>query len=210
VVVAAYQQVFDSAPREAAELATAFTMATLFSCGATHLLCGEADRLLVDPYYVRNHIVAPDTAAMLRRWYDYLVEYVELLQDPEAVDVTTALAGDYNGDCDVSYSGVAVTDQPVAGTMWRRIVKVGDQLVVHLVNLVGQDDTEWDAPRKRPAELSPGELRVRRGGPGTPRVRVADPDAMASLTDLEVRLDGDYLLATLPPPHVWQMVVIDL
>ena len=38
------------------DLATSFTMATLFSHGATQLLAGEAGRVLVDPYYVDNHV----------------------------------------------------------------------------------------------------------------------------------------------------------
>ena len=50
-------------------------MATLFSHGATQLLAGEADRILVDPYYVRNHVVERSTAALLKRWYDFLVEH---------------------------------------------------------------------------------------------------------------------------------------
>ena len=57
---------------------TAFTMAALYSHGATQLLCGEADRILVDPYYVRNHVIEPSTAALLKRWYDFLVGFVIL------------------------------------------------------------------------------------------------------------------------------------
>ena len=123
-------------------------MATLFSHGATHLLCGEADRILVDPYYVRNHAAGTSTADLLKRWYDFLVEHVELLCDPGLHDMTGALAGDYNGDCDVSYDTAAVTESPAAGAVWRRILGSGDRLIVHLINLTDQEDTEWDAPRR--------------------------------------------------------------
>ncbi len=41
VAIAAYQHVYDSAPAVAADRATAFTMATLFSHGATQLLAGR-------------------------------------------------------------------------------------------------------------------------------------------------------------------------
>ncbi len=37
--------------------------------------------------------------------------------------------------------------------MWRRVLGTGDRLVVHLINLAGQDDAEWDAPRKPVADL---------------------------------------------------------
>jgi dextranase len=209
VIVAAYQHVYDSAPADAADRATAFTMATLFSHGATHLLCGEADRILVDPYYVRNHVVGRGTAAMLQRWYDFLVAHVEVLQGPGLVDVTGSYLGSYNDDCDVSYDGVTVGDQPIAGALWARVVETPGRLVVHLVNLVGQDDTDWDAPRNPVPGLGDGALRLRLAGPALPRIRVADPDLSPRLVDVPVRADGTHAVATLPSPGVWQVVVID-
>jgi dextranase len=147
---------------------------------------------------------------MLRRWYDFLVEHIELLQHPSAVEVTGCLAGEYNGDCDVSYDGTVVDDYPTASTVWRRIVEVGDHLVMHLINLVGQDDTAWDSARKEPHPVSGATLRARRLGKNPPRVRVADPDRQPHLTDLSVTIDGDCVVAELPPLGVWQLLVIDL
>jgi dextranase len=210
VVIAAYQHVYDSAPASAADLATAFTMATLYSHGATQLLAGEADRILVDPYYVRNHVVEPSTAELLRRWYDFLVEHDELLLDPGIIEVTGSFAGDYNDDLDVSFASSPVSGTAEAGVVWRRITQAGDRLVMHLVNLVGQDDALWDAPRTPPAKTGPATLRIRRVGAGTPRVRVADPDRSPRLVDVPVVVDGDFATATLPGLHVWQLVVVDL
>lgn len=214
VVLAAYQHVYDCAPALEADLATSFTMATLFSHGAGQLLAGEADRILVDPYYVTNHTVEASTAALLRRWYDFDVEHGELLHDPDAHDVTGSLAGDYNGDCDVTYpatgGAVRVTETATAHAVWRRIVGTRTRLIVHLINLTGQVNTEWDAPRKPVGELSGGILRVRRAAPARPRIRVADPDRQPALRDVEVRLDGDYAVAELPPLYTWQLILIDL
>jgi dextranase len=210
VVVAAYQQVYATADAATADLAAAFTMATLFSHGATHLLCGEADRVLVDPYYVRNHEVEASTAAHLVRWYDFLVEHGELLNDPSLTEMTGALGGSYNDDCDVTYPDIEVTEAATAGTIWRRIVGSGDRLIVHLINLCGQDNTEWDTPRAPIERLPPGVLRIRRAGANLPRVRVADPDRQARLRDLPVVADGDYARVDVPAPYVWQMLVIDL
>ncbi|MEN3267517.1 glycoside hydrolase family 66 protein [Pseudonocardia sp.] len=209
VVIAAYQHVYDSAPAGPSDLATAYTMATLFSHGATHLLAGEADRILVDPYYVRNHRAAASTMALLKRWYDFLVEHVELLMPAELVDVTGSYASEYNDDCDVTYAVTPVTDTATPGGVWRRVVQAGDSLVVHLVNLTGQHDTLWDAPRETPAGTGTGSLRVRRTGPHLPQVRVADPDRSARLVDVPVRADGDHAVAELPAPHIWQLVLIN-
>ncbi|MBN9239222.1 MAG: hypothetical protein BGO97_06000 [Micrococcales bacterium 70-64] len=208
VVMAAYQHVYDSAPVRASDLATAFTMAALHSHGATQLLAGEADRILVDPYYVRNHVVEPSTADLLRRWYDFLVEHDELLLDPSIVDVTASIAGAYNDDCDVTFA-VPVTEAATPGAVWRRITESRGRTVVHLINLVGQDDTLWDAPRREPGHTGGGTLRVRRLGTAVPRVRVADPDGGARLVDVEVTVDGDYATAQLPAVGVWQVVLVE-
>lgn len=210
VAIAAYQHLYSEADVASADLATAFTMATLYSHGASHLLCGEADRILVDPYYVRNHVVEPSTADLLKRWYDFLVEHIELLHAPELAEMTGALAGPYNDDCDVSYPGTPVTETPVPGAVWRRVLGTGDRLVVHLINLAGQDDAEWDAPRKPVSALPGGKLRFRRPGPYLPRVRYADPDRAGALLDLPVAADGDHAVVELPSPHVWQLLLIDL
>jgi dextranase len=210
VVIAAYQHVYDSADAAASDLATALTMATLYSHGATQLLCGEADRILVDPYYVRNHVVEESTAAMLHRWYDFLVEHDELLTAPGIVEVTGSYAASYNDDLDVEYADTVVTHIATAGTIWRRITQVGDGLVLQLINLTGQDDTQWDGPRNPPADPGPGTLRIRRAGTGLPRVRYADPDRQGHLVDVPVTADGDHAQALLPAPAVWQVVLVDL
>ena len=209
VVLAAYQHVYDKAPTAEADRATALTMAALYSHGATQLLAGEADRLLCDPYYVRNHVIEPSTAALLKRWYDFLVAHDELLMPPELTDVTNAYAGPYNGDLDVSFSGADLSETAVAGQVWRRIVAAPDgRLVIHLINLVGQPDTLWDAPRAAPAAPGAATLRYRRPGTATPRVMVADPDGAGRLVEVPSRLDGDYLVAELPALAVWQVVVV--
>jgi dextranase len=209
VVMAAYQHVYDKAPAEVADLATAFTMATLYSHGATHLLAGEADRLLCDPYYVRNHCVAPSTAAQLKRWYDFLAAHDELLMPPGLTEVTDAYAGAYNSELDVEFGNVPLSETAAAGTIWRRIVAAGDRLIVHLINLTGQTDTLWDAPRAAPGDTGPGKLRYRRTHGRSPRMRVADPDAGPRLIDIPHQIDGNFAVAELPPLRIWQMIIVD-
>ncbi|GAB3173304.1 hypothetical protein GCM10027059_44070 [Myceligenerans halotolerans] len=210
VVLAAYQHVYDQAPAEAADRATRLTMATLFSHGATQLLAGEHGNLLVDPYYVRNHEAEAGTLDVLARWYDFLVEHDALLLDPDIVEVTASYTGDYNDDLDVRFTRVGVTGNAEAGAVWRRVTRTPEGLVVHLINLAGQPDTLWDAPREAPGVVGEGQLRFRYVRGRTPRVRVADPDGSARLLDLDVRLDGDHAVATLPPLTIWQVINVVL
>jgi len=210
VVIAAYQHVYDSASATEADLATAFTMATLFSHGASHLLCGEADRILVDPYYVRNHRVEPSTADLLHRYYDFAVAHAELLFDPGIVEVTSSFAADYNDDLEVSFESLACEQLATPGTVWRRISQLPDgRYVLHLVNLAGQQDACWDAPRNQPAATGPGTLRIRRMGTELPRVRYASPDGQPRLLELEPTADGDWAVATLPDVRIWQLLLIE-
>lgn len=210
VLMAAYQHVYETAPAEAADRATALTMATLYSHGATQLLAGEADRLLCDPYYVRNHQMAASTADMLKRWYDFLVAHDELLLDPRITDITDCYAGPYNGDLDVTFADAGVTERAEAGKVWRRITQVGDRIVVHLINLCGQRDTLWDAPRQATSHPGAATLRFKPLHGHTPRVRVADPDGKGHLEEvdaIEVSATASYAL---PRLNTWQMLVIDL
>lgn len=210
VVIAAYQHVYDTATAESADRATALTMATLCSHGATHLLAGEADRILVDPYYVRNHPVEDSTAGLLHRYYDFAVAHGELLFPATITEVTGSYAADYNDDLDLVYDGVEVDGLPRAGIVWRRITQDGTgRYVVHLINLAGQDDVLWDAPRRVPRDPGSATLRMRRMGPALPRIRWADPDRQGHLLDADVAVDGDFVTARLPAPYLWQMIVID-
>lgn len=210
VVLAAYQHVYDLAPAEAADRATSLTMATLFSHGGTQILAGEADRLLVDPYYVRNHVVEPSTQAMLKRWYDFLVEHDELLMPTSLTEVTHSYAGQYNDELDVGFSDADTSETAEAGKVWRRIVRAGDWLVVHLINLCGQTDTLWDAPRN--PSMSPGEatLKFRFLKGRMPKVYVADPDRPGHLRPVPVDLHGNYATAELPSLGIWLLIAIDL
>ncbi|NNG34783.1 glycoside hydrolase family 66 protein [Nakamurella aerolata] len=208
VVLAAYQHLYDDVDARIGDIATALTMATLGAHGATQLLAGEADRVLVDPYYVRNHIAEPSTTDLLARWYDFLVEHGELLF-PAGPDVTRSMAGRYNDDLDVEYHDTPVSEHAAAGGVWRIIRRVGHRYVVHLINLTGQPDTDWDAARATPSDPGPGTLRVRRFGPGPLRVRAADPDRAPRLVDVAVTDDGGWSCAELPAPRIWQLVVVE-
>lgn len=213
VVIAAYQHVYDQVAAAVGDTATALTMATLNSHGASHLLCGEADRILVDPYYVRNHIVTESTADLLHRWYDFAVAHTELLFGADITDVTGSFAGPYNDDLDIAYPDTQVEQIARPGTIWRRVTEVrtpaGLRYVLHLINLTGQSDTLWDAPRHPPGDPGTGSLRIRRMGAESPRVSYADPDTQHRLIEVDLTGDDNHFLAQLPAPKLWQIIVID-
>lgn len=210
VVLAAYQHVYDNAPAAESDRATALTMATLYSHGGTQILAGETDRLLVDPYYVRNHVMEPSTSALLKRWYDFLVAHDELLMPPSLTEVTHSYFGPYNMDVELAFPDAEVSVTAEAGKVWARIVRAGDRLVVHLINLCGQTDTLWDAPRSSFASPGQGTMNFRGLYGRDARVHVADPDATGRLEPLQTARDGDRTTVALPPLQVWQLILVDL
>lgn len=210
VVLAAYQNVYDNTEIESANSATALTMATLFSHGATQLLAGEGDRILVDPYYVRNHKLAPSTAYMLKRWYDFLVAQDELLMPYGISDVTNSYAGMYNGDIDVKYSDTDISHEAKAGTIWRRITEVDDKLIIHLINLKSQINTLWDATREPLSSPTNGQVCFKCILGSSPKVYVGDPDTSSHLVEIPIHVENGMASATLPKLNLWQMIVIIL
>jgi dextranase len=208
VVLAAYQSCYATSSTEVADTTTRLTMATLFSHGATQLLAGEAGHVLIDPYYVRNHVAPESTMDMLTSWYDLLVAAGDILLDPAVVDITGSVTGPLNDEVDI------VTDLPVnhhgeAGTIWRRVVDTPHGTVMHLINLTAQTETGWDTPKQPLNPVRGLRLRVRRTGSRPPGVHLADPDQGPHFRAIAVSdTAGEHVHFDLPPLFAWQIVLI--
>jgi dextranase len=156
-ILSAYLSCYDE-DESRANNAAALVMATAFSHGASHLLLGESGNVLTDPYYPRNHRVRAESLDFFARWYDFGVRYGDLLFDPAAQDVTESFTGGINEDVvfeSAGPNGAEFSTKAIPGTIWTRVVRTPLGLVIHLVNLVGQTETVWDAGKGDP---------VRQGG----------------------------------------------
>ena len=197
-------------------------MATVFSHGATHLLLGEDCNVLTDPYYPRNHRIKPDSLDLFVGWYDFLVRYGDLLLDQTQVDVTESFTGGINEDLVFSGpDGVLFSTQARAGTIWTRVVRTSLGLVIHLINLVGQDEIGWDAGKNDPAPQT--GIRLRLAPVGDPPVLLwatpdADNGASRALSGLAegAGIQSDALSAgqvhavyDLPTVRTWALIFID-
>lgn len=144
-----------------ANVCATLVMATVSSPGATHLLLGEDSNVLTDPYYPRNHRIDPDSLDLFVRWYDFHVRYGDLLLDETQVDVTEFFTGGINEDLVFSGpEGVVFSTSARPATVWTRVVRASRGLVIHLINLVGQDALEWDAGKNDPAPQCGITLRL--------------------------------------------------
>jgi len=194
VVLAAYQHCYETAPVAGADLALRYSQAALLSRGATQLIAGEGDRILTDPYYVRNRAAAPSTWRILREHADLAVEWDALLLDPRIADATDSLPGDHD-ELGVALDGIALRRDAEPGTVWCRVTSVGTRYAVHLIDLVDQTDVAWDQPKAAPVGARRGELRIRRVLDARLRVRLIRPGA--DPVELDVRESGTHATVAL-------------
>ena len=208
-ILAAYLSVYKHAPVASADTAARLVMATIFSHGGTHLLNGEGDTILVDPYYPKNHMAGVSTKDLMSSWYDFLVRYGDLLLADDAIDVTRSYTGGINEDLFFSApEGVRICTDPEPGAIWVRVLRTRRGLIVHLINLSDQTEIVWDAA-KNPVQLTSGVgLRLLKTlGVQTPMV--ADPDRNPSLQQLSIIDDGSaYDEIELPAIGAWTMLVL--
>ena len=203
VVLAAYLSVYRG--DEAAALqAEKLQLATVFSHGGTVLLHGEEAAVLTEAYYVAHKEIAPATQDAARRYFDFAVRYGDLLFT--ACDVTRTHLGGENEEVRVEASVPVATDAQ-AGSLWGRVLRVPDGLVVSLIDLSAQTDDTWDAPKVPSAPIAGVSVSVLRRGEDAPRVAVASPDA-PRLAPLEPERSERYDTVTLPAFDTWALVLI--
>ena len=204
VILAAYLSQFgdDEATASAAER---LQLATIFSHGASVLLHGEERAVLTDPYYVRHTDVQDATLEVSRRYYDFAVRYGDLLFDPTAVDVTRTRIAPETQEVTVA-APVPVATDCVAGALWARVVRGAHGLLVSLVDLSGQGDVLWKAPKRPPRPLADVRLRIERTTPMS--IRFASPESSPSLQRLEPERQARHDVVTLPPFSTWGLVWI--
>ena len=177
-------------------------LATVFSHGATCLLHGEADAILVDPYYVRHERMDEAGVRAARDLYDFVVRYGELLFG--AVDVTRTHLGGINTE--VSIAGPApVASDCVPGAVWARVLDVGQRPVLSLIDLTRQADTQWDAAKVPAAPVEGMTVSLTRVTLERPRFFAASPEA-PSARALESRLVDGYDVVEVPEWSTWSLV----
>ncbi len=159
--------------------AAGLVMATAFAHGASHLLLGEDGHALTDPHYPRNHGLAEPSIDFFSGWYDFAVRYGDLLFDPAAQHVTGSFTGGINED--VVLTGADFSTKAKAGTVWTHVVRTPLGIVIHVINLVGQTETAWDAG-KNPTQALAGtslELALVREGAEVWFSSVEEPEMVA-------------------------------
>lgn len=164
VVLAAYMKPFQNATEETdvrkAEHSFCLANAVILASGGIQLVHGELESLLCDSYYVNHAKMRPGFTDTLVRYADFLVRYAQLLYDDSGYDVSMTAFGGINEDVTAEAGNIAFSADGRANTIWMILRESKRRLVLHLINLTG-NDALWNAPKNAPKPVQNIRLKLR-------------------------------------------------
>jgi dextranase len=172
-------------PDEAAA-ATLVTSAAIHASGGFHLLLGENDGILADPYYPKFALPGPVFRERLTAHWDFIVRYTAYLFDR-----------------DLEYRK---SDSIHAGRLWA-IHRSGRDF--ETLSLINADPAEgWNALRPEPEEKR--NVHVEMPAPSTvSEVLAASPDRGGDPVRLDFEVSDGQLRFHVPSVHLWTLVIIN-
>ncbi|WP_326594615.1 glycoside hydrolase family 66 protein [Streptomyces sp. NBC_01803] len=193
-------EVFDTA---SVQLANAMFAAN----GAHHLEMGPNDHMLNTEYFLNDD---KSMSAELREWqrtyYDVITAYENLFYGPElaAADNTVEIAG------------YPTSTDGTANTVWTNVMRNDGVDVIHLINLLRNDDRWRDAGTRDPLSLRnlPVKYYLRDGQSAPAGIHVASPDRDGGRSaELPFRTGSDsggrYVEFVVPQLDNWDFVYFD-
>src|SRR5690606_24870684 len=200
---------------DSAEWALRYVTAIIAAAGGHHLVLGEGNAVLRDPYYPNHGRLSPEGAAVMRRYYDHTAAFTDLLHALDLRPVEKTFTTGVNTA--FVLTGAPVAASPTAGSVYFACSQRAGRFVINLVNLTGVADDTWDAhqppappvrglilecePFIRPTRVvhaSPDDEDGKRGSAS----RAARILKHVTAQDGRVRIE-------LPPLSVWSTLVID-
>jgi dextranase len=201
VSLAAYLSAYQRDDPSALE-AMRLELATVFSHGATCLLHGEEDAILVDPYYVRHERLDDAALRTVKDYYDFAVRYGDLLFD--ALDVTRTHLGGVNAEVRIDGRAEMATDCTL-GAVWARALEVQSARIVSLIDLTEQADLRWDVPKMPSRGVDGVTVSFERVGSRASRIFAASPDDPTA-RELGSTLVEGHDVVEVPSWRTWSLV----
>ena len=114
--------------------------ALIFSLGGSRIELGEKAQLLADPYFPKHQTLSPGLKRMLRRYYDFVVRYGELLGPAAEL----------------------LEKQEVATPpgVWAAARTCPGWFVLSLINMSGLGDPQWDEAQAAPTVLTAVSIQI--------------------------------------------------
>ena len=212
VILAAYLPPFRTEERRQAMNAARLLTAAIVSHGATHLLLGENRAVLTQGYYSDYARLEEADAGLLRRYYDFLVRYLELFCDGELETVSMTHTGWDNDEYRCLNAPASAWGE--AGKLWMIARERKERKLLAFVNLCGCGDDRWDRGKPTPAVQRGVRVQVQVDFPAT-GVYTASPDgpsleAQAVPYTVQTGAKGCFVAFELPAVEVWRIVWIEM
>lgn len=210
VILAAYLSPFgerNAASAEAVGAGARLTMAAIFANGGYHLLLGERDAVLCEAYYPRHAGLSPAFAANVRRYYDFVVRYENLLYDPSLEDVSSAWVGGANAQ--IALGCPRYGPMARGGSIWTVARYKPGCAVLSLINLTGDENVEWNLPHPPPPLLEDVQVTLSSDLAAESAWWASPDEPLGRLEALPLHRahDGRWGL-TVPRLSYWDIVVI--
>src|SRR5690606_12186300 len=123
-ILAAYLRPFHE-PGEAAEWSLRYATAVINAAGGHHLILGEGDAVLREPYYPDHGRLSEQGRAATRRYYDHTAAYAHYLHAQDLRPVERYYATGVNTA--LNLSGAPASVFPEAGKVWLAIARRSGQ-----------------------------------------------------------------------------------
>ena len=209
VILAAYLKPFQDEERERAMAAACILTAAIVSNGAYHLLTGENKGVLTQGYYSDYTRLTDENAAVLRRYYDFLIRYINLFYDPALQNVSMTHMGWDNYEYQCLSHPVSVWGE--AGKLWLILREKPERKCLFSVNLCGCGDDFWNKGKPMPAPKRDVCWQVQVDRP-VKKICTASPEAPEArelpfhYTDSDM---GCFVRFCIPEVAVWNVVWIE-
>lgn len=212
IILAAYLEPFRKDSRERAMTAARILTAAIVSNGAYHLLQGENQAVLTQGYYSDYTRLSDIDAAILRRYNDFMIRYLDLFYDPELRNVSMTHMGwdNYEYRC----PSHPVSTYGEAGKLWLTIREKKSRKCLYFVNLCGCEDDYWNRGKETPGPQENVQIVVQVDSP-VKGVYAASPDdesmqaQAVPYTDFENE-KGAFIEFFIPKIDRWHIVWIDM
>lgn len=184
----------------------------IFASGGYHILLGENNGILADPYFVRYGVIRREFERTVRNYYDFIVRYQTLLYDQELKDNSMTHTNGINEEYVFGNSEFSSYGEP--DKVWTIIKEKPGRKVIHLINLRGIASDIWNegkASRPVPVEQIHVKVLV---DETVKRVFLASPDQNnGSAAVLEFTFSehsrGILLEFTVPMLEIWDLINIE-
>lgn len=212
IILAAYLNPFREEERERAMVAARLLTAAIISNGAYHLLLGECRAVLTQGYYSDYTKLENEEADVLRKYYDFMIRYLNLFYDAELKNVSMTHLGWDN--CEYQCLSHPVSTYGEAGKMWVILREKETRKCLFHVNLSGCTDDYWNKGKQEPVPQREVCWRVQVDSP-VKGIYMASPEEDTAFSkELPYQyIDSDkgrFVNFTVPEIRIWTIVWMDL